>query len=58
MNKCKLGDILRIQHGYAFKSENYVDSSEYRLITLGNFADGNSFKYNDEKATYYLLIKR
>ncbi|MBU5336579.1 restriction endonuclease subunit S [Intestinibacter bartlettii] len=53
MTKCKLGDILRIQHGYAFKSENYVDSSEYRLITLGNFADGNSFKYNDEKATYY-----
>ena len=53
MSKCKLGDILRIQHGYAFKSENYVDSSEYRLITLGNFADGNSFKYNDEKATYY-----
>ena len=41
-------------HGYAFKSENYVAKSKYRLITLGNFAeDNNSFKYNDDKATYY-----
>lgn len=53
MSKCKLGDLLKIKHGYAFKSENYVKSSKYRLITLGNFSDGNSFKYNDEKATYY-----
>ncbi len=53
MNRCKLGSLLKIQHGYAFKSENYVESSQYRLITLGNFAEGNSFKYNDEKATYY-----
>ena len=52
--KTKLGSVLKIMHGYAFKSENYVDKSEYRLITLGNFAENNnSFKYNDEKATYY-----
>ena len=24
MNRVKLGDILQIKHGYAFKSENYV----------------------------------
>lgn len=53
MKKTKLGELIRIQHGYAFKSENYVDKSAYRLLTLGNFADGNSFKYNDAKATYY-----
>lgn len=53
MSRCKLGSLLKIQHGYAFKSENYVEASQYRLITLGNFAEGNSFKYNDEKATYY-----
>jgi type I restriction enzyme S subunit len=53
MSKCKLGEVLKIQHGYAFKSENYVKISKYRLITLGNFAEGNSFKYNDDKATYY-----
>lgn len=41
-------------HGFAFKTENYVDYSEYRLVTLGNFQEGgNCFKYNDSKATYY-----
>lgn len=53
-NKVKLGSVLKIMHGYAFKSENYVEKSQYRLITLGNFEEGNnSFKYNDAKATYY-----
>ena len=39
-NKIKLGSVLKIMHGYAFKSENYVDQSQYRLITLGNFEEG------------------
>lgn len=52
--KTKLGSVLKIMHGYAFKSENYVAKSEYRLVTLGNFEENNNcFKYNDEKATYY-----
>ena len=52
--KVKLGDYIRIMHGFAFKTENYVDNSEYRLVTLGNFQEGgNCFKYNDSKATYY-----
>lgn len=50
----KLGTVLRIMHGYAFKSENYVPKSQYRLVTLGNFSEGeNCFRYNDPKATYY-----
>ena len=32
MNKAKLGDLLRIKHGFAFKSENYVNRSQYALI--------------------------
>lgn len=52
--KVKLGEYIRIMHGFAFKTENYVDYSEYRLVTLGNFQEGgNCFKYNDSKATYY-----
>ena len=52
--RIKLGSVLKVIHGYAFKSENYVDKSQYRLITLGNFEEGNnSFKFNDAKATYY-----
>lgn len=49
----KLGSVLKVQHGYAFKSENYVEKSYYRLVTLGNFSENNTFKYNDAKATYY-----
>ena len=52
--RTKLGSLVRIQHGYAFKSENYVSQSDYRLVTLGNFQEGNnSFKRNDQNATYY-----
>lgn len=53
INKCKLGDLLYIKQGYAFKSEKYVERSQYRLCTLGNFDNNNDFKYNDEKAVYY-----
>lgn len=31
MNKVKLGELLKIKHGYAFKSENYVDKSKYAV---------------------------
>lgn len=53
MNEYRLGDLFKIKHGFAFKSENYVEKSEYRLITLGNFTENNDFKFNDSKATYY-----
>jgi type I site-specific deoxyribonuclease chain S len=49
----KLGAVLRVQHGFAFKSEHYVENSSYRLVTLGNFSENNTFKQNDAKATYY-----
>lgn len=53
MNKCKLGDLLKVKHGFAFKSENYVDKSEYALVTLANISSTNDFQYNGEKTTYY-----
>lgn len=53
MKKIKLGEVLKIKHGYAFKSTNYVEKSEYMLVTLGNFTEDNNFKLNYKKATYY-----
>lgn len=54
MKRTKLGSVLTILHGFAFKSECYVEISPYRLVTLGNFEEGNnSFKMNDARATYY-----
>ena len=53
MNKAKLGDLLRIKHGFAFKSENYVNRSQYALITLANISSTNNFQFNEEKTTFY-----
>lgn len=53
MFKTKLGELLTIKQGYAFKSENYVDKSDYALITLANISDSNNFKIEKEKITYY-----
>ena len=53
MNKCKLGKLLKVKHGFAFKSENYVEKSEYALVTLANISSTNDFQYHEEKTTYY-----
>ena len=53
MNKVKLGELLIVKHGYAFKSENYVDKSKYALVTLANISATNNFQYNKEKTTFY-----
>ena len=53
MKKVKLGELLRIKHGFAFKSVNYVEKSPYALVTLGNISGSNNFQFNPEKTTYY-----
>ena len=53
MNKMKLGKLLKIKHGFAFKSENYVDKSQYALVTLANISGDNNFQFNPEKTTFY-----
>lgn len=53
MNKVKLGEILKIKHGFAFKSENYVDESEFALVTLANISSTNNFQFNKDKTTFY-----
>ena len=53
MKKVKLGDLLVIKQGYAFKSEKYINNGNYVLCTLGNFSENNDFKFIRNKATYY-----
>uniref|UniRef100_UPI0040280BD5 restriction endonuclease subunit S n=1 Tax=Eubacterium sp. TaxID=142586 RepID=UPI0040280BD5 len=53
MNKVKLGEILKIKHGFVFKSENYVDESEYALVTLANISPTNNFQFNKDNTTFY-----
>lgn len=53
MNRVKLGDLLRIKHGFAFKSESYVQTSPYALVTLANISNSNNFRFDPDKTTYY-----
>ena len=48
----KLGDLVEIKHGFAFKSEHFSDEpTNDILLTPGNFAIGGGFKY--DKLKYY-----
>jgi len=48
----KLGDLIHIKHGYAFKGDFFVDhETENILLTPGNFKIGGGFK--DDKLKYY-----
>ena len=38
---CKLGDIVDFQGGYAYKSNNYVNQSDWQVIRIGNVKNDN-----------------
>ena len=54
MNKCKLGDLLTIKHGFPFKGELFSDEGEYIVLTPGNFYETGGFKRIIGKEKYYL----
>ncbi len=53
MKKYKLGDLLTVKHGWAFKGEYFAESGKLSILTPGNFYDKGGFKRNDEKERYY-----
>ena len=46
---CKLGDLIAVKHGFAFKSEYFSEEpTSYQLVTPGNFTKLSSethYKY-------------
>ena len=49
---CKLGDLIAVKHGFAFKSEFFSEEpTSYQLVTPGNFTIGGGFQLG--KAKYY-----
>jgi len=48
-----LGDICNFKHGFAFKSEFFVDKSELILLTPGNFYEDGGYKDRGEKQKHY-----
>ena len=53
-NECRLGEVLRIKHGYAFKGEFFSDSGSHIVLTPGNFFDEGGFKVRGEKDKRYV----
>jgi type I restriction enzyme S subunit len=53
-NTYKLGDLLRIKHGFAFKGEFFSDEkNDNVLLTPGNFNSYGGIKFNWDKQKFY-----
>jgi type I restriction enzyme S subunit len=50
---CKLGNLLKVKHGFAFKGEHFKSEGRYILLTPGNFYESGGFKFTPEKEKYY-----
>ena len=42
----RLGEVCKLQQGYAFKSSDYVDKSNTFLIRIGNIRENGTFEYD------------
>ena len=51
--RSRLGDLLEIKHGYAFKGEFFSGEGEFVLLTPGNFREEGGLKLKGEKEKYY-----
>ena len=49
----KLKDLLTVKHGYPFKSEFFLQSGPYIVMTPGNFLERGGFKLTPDKERYY-----
>jgi type I restriction enzyme, S subunit len=50
---CKLGDLLRVEHGFAFKGEHFSDEGELVVLTPGNFHEQGGFRPRPGKDRFY-----
>lgn len=50
----KLGNLIKIKHGFAFKGEFFSDSGDFVLLTPGNIHPSGGIKLKGEKEKYYL----
>jgi type I restriction enzyme, S subunit len=51
--ECKLGDLLEIKHGYAFKGQYFANTGTHVVLTPGNFFDEGGFKDKGNKEKWY-----
>lgn len=49
----RLGEHIRIKHGFAFQGEFFSDHGEYIVLTPGNFIESGGFKPKSGAEKYY-----
>jgi len=49
----RLGDLLTVKHGFAFKGEFFKDTGDKLVLTPGNFKIGGGLQVRDGKERYY-----
>lgn len=49
----KLGELIRVKHGWAFKGEFFSDTGVQSILTPGNFYESGGFKANPLKDRFY-----
>jgi type I restriction enzyme S subunit len=48
-----LRELVRIEHGFAFKGVHFADNGEYVVLTPGNFHETGGFRARPEKDRFY-----
>jgi type I restriction enzyme S subunit len=52
--RVKLGELIAIKHGFAFKGEHFSSNGPFVLVTPGNFAVSGGFKHREPgREKYY-----
>ena len=54
MRKVKIGECLKVKHGWAFKGEYFRERGVQSILTPGNFYEKGGFKPNGGKERYYI----
>lgn len=52
-HEVKLGELIEVKHGFAFKSKHFAEEGELLVLTPGNFWDKGGFKLRPGKDRFY-----
>lgn len=51
--KKQLGELIEVEHGFAFDSASFSDSGELALLTPGNFHEAGGFRHQGSSQKFY-----
>jgi type I restriction enzyme, S subunit len=52
-SEVQLGDLIRIKHGFAFKSDLFREQGKYVILTPGHFFETGGFRDRPDKDRFY-----